>query len=75
MTVIQVHAEAAHKSRLDDFASYEAAEQDVAEFLRDVVDKIWYNNLEDADLFTQRSRPSTSCPSSTPTAEGYMPST
>ena len=50
-TVVRVHAEAAHKSRLDDFASYEAAEHGVAEFLRDVVNEIWYNNLEDADLF------------------------
>ena len=50
-TVIRVRSEAAHKSRLDDFASYEAAERGVAKFLRNVVDKIWYNNLKDADLF------------------------
>ncbi len=49
--VIRVRSEAAHKSRLNDYASYEAAERGVAKFLRDVVDKIWYNNLEDADLF------------------------
>jgi hypothetical protein len=50
-TVVRVHSEAAHKSRLDDYASYEAAERGVAKFLRDVVDEIWYNDLEDADLF------------------------
>ncbi len=50
-TVVRVRSEASHKSRLDDYASYEAAKRGVAKFLRDVVDKIWYNNLEDADLF------------------------
>jgi hypothetical protein len=50
-TVIRVRSEAAHKSRLDDYASYEAAECGVAKFLRNVFDEIWYNNLEDADLF------------------------
>ena len=48
-TVVQVRAEAAHKSRLDDYASYEAAEHGVAKFLRNVVDEIWYNDLKDAD--------------------------
>ena len=41
----------AHKSRLNDFASYEAAKRGVAKFLHNVVDEIWYNNLKDADLF------------------------
>jgi hypothetical protein len=50
-TVIRVCAEAAHKSRLDDFAHYKAAKRGVAKFLHDVVDKIWYNNFEDANLF------------------------
>jgi hypothetical protein len=50
-TVVRVRSEAAHKSRLDDYASYEAAKRGVAKFLRDVVDKIWYNDLKDADLF------------------------
>ena len=27
------------------------AERGVAKFLQDVVDKIWYNDLKDADLF------------------------
>jgi hypothetical protein len=51
MTVVQVRSEVAHKSRLNEYASYEAAECGVAKFLRDVVDEIWYNDLEDADLF------------------------
>jgi hypothetical protein len=50
-TVIRVRAEAAYKARLDDYASYEAAERGVAKFLRDVVDEIWYNDLKDADTF------------------------
>jgi hypothetical protein len=50
-TVIQVRAEAAHKSRLDDYASYEAAELGVAKFLCDVVDEIWYNDFKDAKTF------------------------
>jgi hypothetical protein len=50
-TVVQVRAEMAHKSRLDDYASYEAAECGIAKFLRDVVDEIWYNNLKDAETF------------------------
>jgi hypothetical protein len=49
--VVQVRSEAAHKSCLDDYASYEAAERGVAKFLRDVVDEIWYKDLEDANLF------------------------
>jgi hypothetical protein len=74
-TVVRVRAEAAHKSRLDDYASYEAAERGVAKFLRDVVDEIWYNDLKDADTSTHRSRPWTSWPSLMPTAGGCMPST
>ena len=50
-SVVRVCAEAAHKARLDDYASYEAAERGVAKFLRDVVDEIWYNDLKDADTF------------------------
>jgi hypothetical protein len=42
-TVVRVCAKAAHKSRLDDYASYEAAKCGVAKFLHDVVNKIWYN--------------------------------
>ena len=43
-TVVQVLAKMAHKSRLNDYANYEAAECGVAKFLRDVVDEIWYND-------------------------------
>jgi hypothetical protein len=50
-TVVRVRLEAAHKSHLNDYASYEAAKCGVAKFLRDVVNEIWYNDLEDADLF------------------------
>jgi hypothetical protein len=53
-TVVRVCSEAAHKSHLNDYASYEVAERGVAKFLRDVVDKIWYNDLEDADLFYRK---------------------
>ena len=50
-TVVRVRAEAAHKAKLDDYASYEAAERGAAKFLRDVVDEVWYNDLKDADTF------------------------
>ena len=50
-TVVRVCAEAAHKSRLDDYASYEAADRGVSKFLRNVVDEIWYNDLKDAETF------------------------
>ena len=50
-TVVRVRSEAAHKARLDDYASYEAAERGAAKFLRDVVDEVWYNDLKDADAF------------------------
>ena len=51
MTVIRVCAEAAHKSRLGDNTSYEAAKRGVAKFLHNVVDEIWYNDLKDAETF------------------------
>ena len=50
-TVVRVKAEAAHKSRRDDFASYESAERGVAKFLRDAVEEVWYNDLKDAETF------------------------
>jgi hypothetical protein len=50
-TVVRVRAEAAHKSRLDDNASYKAAERGIVKFLRDVGDEIWYNDLKDAKTF------------------------
>jgi hypothetical protein len=45
-TVVRVCAKAAHKSRLDDYASYKAAERGFTKFFRNVIDKIWYNNLK-----------------------------
>jgi hypothetical protein len=50
-TVVRVRAEAAHKARLDDYASFEAAKCGAAKFLREVVDKVWYNDLKDANTF------------------------
>ena len=50
-TVVRVRAEAAHKARLNDYASFEAAERGAAKFLREVVDEVWYNDLKDADTF------------------------
>jgi hypothetical protein len=49
-TVFHFHAEAAHKSHLNDYASYEAAKQGVAKFFRDV-NEIWYNDLKNANTF------------------------
>ena len=45
-TVVRVRAEAAHKSKLEDYANYEAAERGCA-----MVDEVWYNDLKDADTF------------------------
>jgi hypothetical protein len=50
-TVVRVRAELAHKARLDDFASSEAAEHGAAKFLCDSVDEVWNNDLKDADTF------------------------
>ena len=50
-TVVRVRAEAAHKSKLEDYNNYEAAERGCAKFLRDVVDEVWYNDLKDSDTF------------------------
>ena len=53
-TVVRVRSEAAHKARLDDYASFEAAERGAAKFLRDVVNEVWYNDLKDAKtLYTK----------------------
>jgi hypothetical protein len=51
MTVVCVRAEAAHKSCLADYATYEAAKCRVAKFLRNVIDKVWYKDLKDAKTF------------------------
>ncbi len=50
-TVLRVRAESAHRARLDNYASYEAAKRGAAEFLREVANEVWYNNLKDADTF------------------------
>jgi hypothetical protein len=50
-TVVRIRAEAAHKARLDDYASFKAAKRGAAKFLREVVDEVWYNYLKDADTF------------------------
>ncbi len=46
-----IHAEATHKSQLNDYASYKAAKQGVAKFPCNAIDEIWYNNLKSADTF------------------------
>jgi hypothetical protein len=50
-TVVGVCAKATHKSCLDNYASYKCAKRGLSKFLHDVVDKIWYNNLNDAETF------------------------
>jgi hypothetical protein len=50
-TVVRVCGESAYQAKLDDYASFEAAESGAAKFLREVVDEVWYNNLKDADTF------------------------
>jgi hypothetical protein len=37
-----VCAESAHRTRLDNYTSYEAAKRGVVKFLPDMVDKVWY---------------------------------
>jgi hypothetical protein len=49
--IVCVCAKAAHKSHLDNYASYKAAKCGIAKFLHNVVNKIWYNNLKDAKTF------------------------
>jgi len=50
-TVVRIRSEAAHKSKLEDYANYEAAERGCAKFMRDVIDEVWYNDLKDAETF------------------------
>jgi hypothetical protein len=50
-TTVCIHAESAHKARLEDYASYEAAKHRATKFLRETIGKVWYNNLKDADTF------------------------
>jgi hypothetical protein len=49
--VMRVRTESAHKSCLDDYARYEVAEHGAAKFLCEMVNKVWYNDLKDADTF------------------------
>ncbi len=51
MTVICICAEAAHKSRLNDYTSYEADKQTMSKFLHNIMDEIWYNDLKHANTF------------------------
>jgi hypothetical protein len=50
-TVMCVRAESAHKSHLNNYARYEAAERGAAKFLCETVNEVWYNDLKDADIF------------------------
>jgi hypothetical protein len=50
-TVIHVRGGAAHKSQLDDYASYKAAKRGVSKFLHNIVNEIWYNDLKNANTF------------------------
>jgi hypothetical protein len=48
---VRVCTESAHKSHLNNYARYEAAEHGAAKFLCETVNKVWYNNLKDANTF------------------------
>jgi hypothetical protein len=50
-TAVRVCTKATHKSQLDNYASYKAAKRGVVKFLRNVIDKIWYNNLKNTKTF------------------------
>jgi hypothetical protein len=50
-TVVRVCAEAAHKARLNDYASYEAAKRGTAKFLWESIEEVWFNDLKDANTF------------------------
>ncbi len=43
--------EAAHKARLDNYASYEVAERGAAKFLQETINKVWFKDLKDANSF------------------------
>jgi hypothetical protein len=49
--VIHICTESAHKARLDNFASYKVAERGAAKFLRNIINKVWYNDLKDTNTF------------------------
>ncbi len=50
-TVIRIHAEWAHKARLDNYASFEAAKRGATKFLCEFVDEVWFNDFKDASTF------------------------
>jgi hypothetical protein len=50
-TIVCIRAEVAHKSRLDDYASYKEAEWGVTKFLCKAVKEVWYNDLKYAETF------------------------
>jgi hypothetical protein len=50
-TVVCICAKSAHQAKLNDYASFEAAERGAAKFLCKVVDEVWYNDLKDANTF------------------------
>jgi hypothetical protein len=50
-TVVRIHVESAHQAKLNNYASFEAAERGAVKFLRKVVDEVWYNDLKDANTF------------------------
>jgi hypothetical protein len=50
-TVMPVCTESAHKSHLDNYARYKAAKHGAAKFLCEMVNKVWDNDLKDADTF------------------------
>jgi hypothetical protein len=49
--VIRIRAESAHQARLNDYASYKVAERGAPKFLCKTINKVWYNDLKDADTF------------------------
>jgi hypothetical protein len=51
LTIVQVRREAAHRTRLKNYASYKAAEHGTAKFFLTRVDKTWYADLKDTDTF------------------------
>jgi hypothetical protein len=50
-TVLCVCMELAHKARLNNFASYEAAKPGATKFLHKTIDEVCYNDLKDANTF------------------------
>ncbi len=50
-STLRICAESAHQAKLNDVASFEAAECSAAKFLCKVIDEVWYNDLKDANTF------------------------